>query len=93
MRNETLGKKLERIIADVLLFFIVLFCPWWLSAAAVFCCIIYFQNYYEAFFAGIFMDALYGTDVISFHGFHLFFAAVSLAVLFVVQGLKDKMRV
>ena len=93
MRNENLAKQFERIIADVLLFFIVLFCPWWFSLAVIFVCVIYFQNYFEAFFLGLFMDALYGTNAINFNGFHLFFATASLIVLFIVQSLKDKMRV
>jgi hypothetical protein len=86
-------RQSKRIIFDAVVCFAVLFLPWQFFIFFVFAGGLVFQNYFEAFIFGLFMDALYGTPAVNFHGFHLFFAFASLSLIFITGFLKTKIRI
>ncbi|MBI2120821.1 MAG: hypothetical protein HYT94_04325 [Parcubacteria group bacterium] len=81
-----------RIIADIFLFFAVLFAPWWLVALFAGACVVSFKKFYEAFFAGFLFDALYGVPVASAYGFRFFFSSAALFVIFLSDLVREKVR-
>ncbi|MCX6736269.1 MAG: hypothetical protein NTZ13_04255 [Candidatus Parcubacteria bacterium] len=94
MKNEEMTKHqiIGRIAGDLAIFFLVLFLPWW--SVCIFCFLgaAFYSNFYEAFFFGLLLDALYGTEAINFHGFRLFFATAALFFIFFSTAVKQKMR-
>jgi len=82
----------KRLVADFTLLFSALFFPWWITLILMIIGVFFFKNFYEAFFIGLFLDALYGTEVINFYGFRLFFAAAGLFLIFFSSLLKKKVR-
>ena len=91
--NPNLSHIRPRIIADILLFFTVLFAPWWFVAAALFLAVWYFKNFYEAFFFGLLFDTLFGAPIASLHGFRFVFSFVFLVIIFAAGFVKGKVRV
>jgi hypothetical protein len=81
-----------RIIFDAILFFAVLFLPWWCFVVLIFIGGMIFRSYFEAFAFGLFMDALYGTEVFVFYGFSLFFSFTGICTTFMTEFLKKKIR-
>ncbi len=82
-----------RIIADIALFFIVLYAPWWLVGIAVIAGVSYFKNFYEAFFAGFLFDTLYGASIAGLHGFRFVFSSAFLLFIFAADFIKTKVRI
>jgi len=85
-------KFYERIAADIAILFSALFLPWWSALFLIFLGALFFKNFYEAFFFGLLLDALYGTEAINFHGFRLFFTALGLFFIFFGKMMKKKVR-
>ncbi len=83
---------MERIASDTAILFLVLFFPWWVACFFCFLGAAFFENFYEAFFFGLLLDALYGTEAINFHGFRLFFATAALFFIFFSVTVKQKVR-
>jgi hypothetical protein len=90
--NQKSEIYIKRIAFDAVLFFSVLFFPWWCFIFFAILGCIMFKNYFEMLIAGFFMDALYGTEAIAFHGFRLFFTLSTLVLFFSVDFLKSKIR-
>lgn len=82
-----------RAIADIALFFIVLYAPWWFVASALFLGVWYFKNFYEAFFFGLLFDILFGAPIASLHGFRFVFSFIFLIIIFAAGFVKGKVRV
>ncbi|TRZ52653.1 hypothetical protein D4R99_02375 [bacterium] len=85
-------KFYKRLVADFALLFSALFFPWWITLILIIIGAFFFENFYEAFFLGLFLDALYGTEAINFYGFRLFFATIGLFLVFFSSLLKKKVR-
>lgn len=81
-----------RISVFVALLFSVIFLPFWFSAILALGSMIYFPKYYEAPVLFFLSDVLYGAPVAKFSRlvFVSFFA--SLAMLFIIETLKKKLR-
>jgi hypothetical protein len=90
--NQKKTIYIKRAIFDILLFVAVLFFPWWCFIFFAILGGVLFKNYFEMLIAGFFMDALYGTEAISFHGFRLFFTLAISVLFFSVDALKSKLR-
>lgn len=91
--NTHISTIRPRIIADTLLFFVVLYAPWWITSVAVLSCVIYFKNFYEAFFFGFLFDMLYGADIASFRGFRFVFSSCFLFLIAGAEFIKREVRV
>ncbi len=83
---------MKRCVLLVALFISVLYFPWWCFVMVTIVGGLLFKNYFESFIAGLFMDAFYGTNAVSFHNFFLFFSLLSLVVLLITAILKEKIR-
>ncbi len=81
-----------RIAGDLAILFSVLFLPWWAVCTFCFLGAVLYTNFYEAFFFGLLLDAMYGTEAINFHGFRLFFATAALFFIFFSTTVKQKVR-
>lgn len=90
--NPIPAKIRPRIVIDTALFLTILCTPWWFTAAVLFVCVAYFKNFYEAFFFGFLFDVLYGANIASLHGFRFVFSSIFLVLLFVVNFVKEKVR-
>jgi hypothetical protein len=93
MKDDIFYRSLFRFSADTALFFSVLFFPWWISVVLAILGAAYFSNFIEAFFAGLLIDALYGTSGSSIFGIHLFFSFAFLALWFLVDFARHKLRI
>lgn len=91
--EPNLLKIRSRILADILIFFFVLYAPGWLFVITLFACVCYFKNFYEAFFFGLLFDMLYGAEIASLHGFRFVFSSIFLVLIFAVDFVKGKLRV
>jgi hypothetical protein len=92
MNREDPVQSYKRVAADLAILLSVLFLPWWVSLFLIFLGALFLENFYEAFLFGLFLDALYGTALVNFHGFRLFFASTGLFFIFVSAIMKKKMR-
>jgi hypothetical protein len=92
MKKSFLHTKRVRIAADVILFFSVLFFPWWVSCILALLGVFFFENFFEAFFAGMLIDSLYGTQQVNIRGFYLFFSALFFGIFVFGEILKEKTR-
>ncbi|MFA5830528.1 MAG: hypothetical protein WC878_01730 [Candidatus Paceibacterota bacterium] len=94
MNTEDSAKReyYERMAADLAVLFSSLFFPWWISVALIFLGALFLRNFYEAFFFGLLLDALYGTESVNFYGFRLLFASMGLFSIFVSAIIKKKVR-
>lgn len=92
MKKDVSESKIPRIAADALLLFAVLFFPWWISCIIAALGVFIFEDFFEPFFAGILLDALYGTQEVNVHGFYLFFTALFFGIVIVGGIAKEKMR-
>lgn len=92
MEDSAKREYCERAAADFAVLFSALFFPWWISAALIFLGALFLKNFYEAFFFGLVLDALYGTDVVNFHSFRLFFSAFGVFSVFLSAMIKKKVR-
>jgi hypothetical protein len=77
------GKTSFRILFDLLFFLLVVFTSWWVSFPVAIAGQIIFKNYYELFFAGLWIDAVQWNGV--FYSIPFFFSLASI-VLFLGVG-------
>jgi len=92
MRASNLNKILARISCDTVLFASVLFAPWWLTLLLTLTFLMLFQNFFEAFIAGLIIDALYGASSLNLYGFHLFYSAIFFTMWVLATIARSKMR-
>jgi len=82
----------RRIIADFILFVSVFLSPWFITAPLGLIFLLYFYRYYEAIFAALMLDALFGLATPHLlntpYIFTLFFSALFL----VGEFLKPRLR-
>lgn len=90
MKNNTIARV--RLCADIFLLFAVLVAPWWAVSLFALGCIFFFKNFYEAFFAGFFLDALYGANIAGVYGFRFFFSGAALLALLAAEMIKRSVR-
>lgn len=83
---------LFRASADALLFLSVLLAPWWFSAFLSVIGVVIFKNFYEAFFAGLAFDMLYGTPLRGTGGFQFFFSSAAFVTLFIAETVRKAVR-
>ncbi len=82
-----------RIFINGILLLSIFYLPWWSTAFFVLLGIFLFKNFYEAIFAGLLLDLLYGTGVKEFYGIWFVFA-VSFSVFFILgERLKKNIRI
>jgi len=93
MKDDIFYKFIFRFTGDLIIFFSVLFCPWWITVALVFFAVIFFNNFIEAFFAGLLIDALYGTPDSLLFGFRLFFSFAFFVLWLFATLIKRKVRI
>lgn len=84
---------IKRIAADIVLFMSVFFAPWYLTVLLAFLFVVLFPKFWEAVFAGLFLDAMYGSESGTLYGrFGLFTAAAAIAVI-AVERIKKRIRI
>jgi hypothetical protein len=82
----------KRIFVDSAILVSVFLLNSWITLILVVAGIFYFRNFYEAFIAGIMIDALYGVPLERF--FHIPYVAtiVSMSAYFIIDKLKERVR-
>lgn len=81
-----------RIIADIAVLISIFIFPWWFSLLLLIICIFLLNNFYEALFFALLLDGFYGVPRIAFHGYNVFFLAVTGAALLAILFLKPRLR-
>jgi len=82
-----------RIFINIILLLSIFYLPWWTTALLVLSGIFVFKNFYEGIFAGLLLDALYGTKTAEFMGVWFVFTT-SFFVLYVLSTrLKKNIRI
>jgi hypothetical protein len=74
----------KRISASILLFASIFFVPWWMGVLIGMLFVLFFENPYEIFVYGIFLDGIYGLPEGGFFMTHIFFTGT---VVFLVLSL------
>lgn len=97
---EEIGKKVSnmnknssfkmRIVLDICLFGLVLFSPWWVTVVVISALILYYNHYYEALFAALMFDSLYGVQLVFFKQFE--FVVTLYVMVFLMFSLFLKRR-
>lgn len=90
--NKKQNKLIARFVAYFALIISVLFFHWLVVLAVALFCLFFFDNFYEAVFAGLLIDMLYGLPIAKFLYFPFFFTAVFLLVFVFAFVLKQKIR-
>lgn len=73
----------KRISASIFLFLSIFLVPWWIGIIMGMLFVLFFENPYEIFVYGIFLDGVYGVPVGGFFMTHIFF--VGTVVFFVLS--------
>jgi len=81
-----------RFIANLILFFSVLFLPWWVTAIFIVVAIFIFKKFYEAIAWGFFGDLIYGISIAAFFNFGLFLTLGAGIIFFIIEFLKKRIR-
>jgi len=84
---------IKRIIADIGIVLCIIYAPWWVTVIVGTFFAFYFNNYYEYIVAGVLIDVLYGNNGVSLIRTPFVFSIGSVALYFLIQFLKTKMRV
>ncbi len=80
----------NRIIIDIFLFIAVFIVPWWVMLLIVLGLLFKYTHFYEAFFVGLIIDALYGIPLAMFYNFR-FVATLTALVLFIITFYSKKL--
>lgn len=81
-----------RVIADILLFFLIFVGPWWLLIVLISAGIFLFRNYYESLGLAIFLDGLYSVPNVTFFGSGAFFTIIIAAIFLLSTFLKTRLK-
>jgi len=84
---------LKRIICNAVLLATVFLGPWWLTATIGFLFVVLFKNYWEAFIAGAFMDALYYIPSDKLWGNFGIFTLSFLLLIIITEKIKKQIRI
>jgi len=82
-----------RILANIFLFFSIVYFPWWAWLPVALFFIFMFESFYEAVFWALVSDFLYGTGSVSWEGFGFYLTLIVLAVFLGIQWFKQYIRV
>ena len=85
-------RKLKRIIFDIVLLFSILFGNWIVASIIGLIGIALFNRFYEAIFAGLLLDILYGIPTIRFGGFEYIHTIGAIFIYVVSQYIKPRIR-
>jgi len=69
-----------------------MYLPWWSTALLVVLGVFLFRNFYEAIWAGILIDLLYGTRTVEFAGVWFVFTVSFSALVLIGERLKKNIR-
>lgn len=81
-------QRIIRVFLDAALFFSVLFAPWWVSLLIA-VALVSVADAFEILFAGIAIDALYGTAVPGFAMIEIVFTGI-FALVFILAWLSKR---
>lgn len=81
-----------RVVLDILLFLSLILLPWWLTTLIVVALLFYFPKFYEAIFAGFFMDAVFATSTSTLADFQFFFTTLYILLFIIFEVLKPHIR-
>ena len=82
----------KRIIADIVLFLLILVAPWWLSISFALVSLLYFKSYYEFIIAGFLVDMLYGTAQSWLFDLPLAYFVISIFIFVLTGQIKNMLR-
>jgi len=82
-----------RISFNFILLLSILFSTWWFTFFLVVVGVFLFKNFYEAIFAGLLIDLLYGVVAEEFYGIWFVFTASFLILFLLVERFKKNIRV
>lgn len=87
-----------RLFLFVLLFMVVVVCPWWATVAFLVISLFMFKGYYEAIFFALVIDLLYGVPVFVADGniiyiltHSLLFTVIFIVLFFSIEELKKSL--
>ena len=81
-----------RFFLNSLVLVSILFFPWWVSIVVGVFGIVVQKKFYEIIFWALFYDLLYSVGSVSIFGFSFFFTVGAIAVLFIVENIKERTR-
>jgi len=83
---------LIRVIADIVIFFSILYTPFWLTLLALIGAAFYFRSYYELIGGGILIDMLYGTPLVKFFDVSFITTIITVSLYFIIDRIKQNIR-
>ena len=83
---------IKKIILDIILFFVILLCPWWLAVALAIALLFYFKNFSEIILFGLIMDIYYAKFAPSFNLFDYKLTLFFLVLYFISSFLKKRLK-
>mgnify|MGYP001559702825 FL=1 len=66
--------------------------PWWMVVISAVVILFFTDRYYEFIFAGFFMDALYGNNIVLLNNFNFVYFGTSIILYIVLNKLKTLLR-
>jgi hypothetical protein len=82
----------ERILYNILLFFLILYAPYWIYLAVIFLGIIIFPLFWESVLFSIFIDFFYGPGTHSGTMFGFPFGIASALLVIALLPFKERFR-
>ncbi len=83
---------MKKFLSDILLFLVILFCPWWLAAMLGIFLLFYFKTYNEIILFGLIMDIYYSKLAPSFSLLDYKNTLISLLLLIVAHLIKKRLK-
>ncbi len=84
---------IKRIFADIALFLSIFFAPWYAAAGLGIVFIILFPRFWEAVLAGVFLDAMYGSENAGIYGRFGIFTLMALVLILFIERIKKQIRI
>jgi len=82
MKNSHNNFFLKRLAIDVALLVALFVLPWWIFALISIVLLFFIPTFYEIIFLGIFIDSIYGGNVLSLSGHYFTIGSVAIFVIF-----------
>jgi hypothetical protein len=83
---------IKKTVLNIILFFVIILCPWWLSVALGIALLFYFKNYSEVIVFGLIMDIYYAKLAPSFNIFDYKLTLFFIILYFISHFLKKRLK-
>lgn len=81
----------QRLVADLIVFFSLLYMPWWATLILAILCLFMFEHYFEILIVGVALDSLYNTAWHGYTNVQFILSAICLIVYVISFPLKRRL--